>query len=336
MRGDLRFDMAIKPGELDSLHAAERDWLPIVEAALGPGYRLIHMVRPHTHSELAAVYTPLPSHDMCLCPMQGCFISLAGSPIQTWHSDGDHVSDLCHLPPHCLNVFLPVRQSRTTRLHSSTRSFPHSELGLCFSPPKCTTHSACRACLSPSLSARSTDSKNRPNGVCASAKHRCPRHRDGRSTATMTRSATDHALARLFRLAACVFLCPPRVSAAGSHVFNDFDVPATPVALECAAGDALVFDYRIKHRGLANKNDMSRPIVYLTYAKVQHSDTTPPHSPLATLAAQQGSLRCRLYVQDRLELLDSLRFRVPLHRSATRCALHPPPSPLRLRVSPTC
>lgn len=45
MRGELRFDMAIKPGELAYLHGAERAWLPVVEAALGPGYRLIHMVR---------------------------------------------------------------------------------------------------------------------------------------------------------------------------------------------------------------------------------------------------------------------------------------------------
>ena len=60
--------------------------------------------------------------------------------------------------------------------------------------------------------------------------------------------------------------------AAGSHVHNDYDVPATPVALECADGDAIIFDYRIKHRGLANRSRMSRPVVYLTYAKV-HSNT---------------------------------------------------------------
>ena len=44
MRGDLRFDMAIKSGELSCLHGTDRAWLPVVEAALGPGYRLIHMV----------------------------------------------------------------------------------------------------------------------------------------------------------------------------------------------------------------------------------------------------------------------------------------------------
>ena len=63
-------------------------------------------------------------------------------------------------------------------------------------------------------------------------------------------------------------LCMLRPSPAGSHVHQHFDIPSTPVALECAAGDAVVFDYRIKHRGIANRSLESRPVLYLTYGKV--------------------------------------------------------------------
>lgn len=39
-----------------------------------------------------------------------------------------------------------------------------------------------------------------------------------------------------------------------------------PLALEIPAGSAVVFDYRLLHRGLANRTDRSRPILYLTFA----------------------------------------------------------------------
>ena len=81
LRGESRFDMAIKRDELHYLHSAEREWLPLVAAALGQGARLVHL---------------------------GCFLSLPNSELQAWHSDGDHMSDLCHLPPHALNVFIAL------------------------------------------------------------------------------------------------------------------------------------------------------------------------------------------------------------------------------------
>jgi ectoine hydroxylase-related dioxygenase (phytanoyl-CoA dioxygenase family) len=40
------------------------------------------------------------------------------------------------------------------------------------------------------------------------------------------------------------------------------------VAVTAAAGDAILFDYRLRHRGLPNKtSDVVRPLVYITYAK---------------------------------------------------------------------
>jgi ectoine hydroxylase-related dioxygenase (phytanoyl-CoA dioxygenase family) len=37
-----------------------------------------------------------------------CILSLPGSDAQPWHSDGEHVEPTMHLPPHCLNVFIPL------------------------------------------------------------------------------------------------------------------------------------------------------------------------------------------------------------------------------------
>jgi ectoine hydroxylase-related dioxygenase (phytanoyl-CoA dioxygenase family) len=47
----------------------------------------------------------------------------------------------------------------------------------------------------------------------------------------------------------------------------DWRADARPVVPELGAGDALVFDWRLKHRGLANRAGHARPLLYLTYAK---------------------------------------------------------------------
>jgi ectoine hydroxylase-related dioxygenase (phytanoyl-CoA dioxygenase family) len=39
-------------------------------------------------------------------------------------------------------------------------------------------------------------------------------------------------------------------------------------------GDAIVFDYRILHRGLANISDQARPLAYFTFAKPWFRDAT--------------------------------------------------------------
>lgn len=39
-----------------------------------------------------------------------------------------------------------------------------------------------------------------------------------------------------------------------------------PVVVLPKAGEAILFDYRLKHRGLANNSADARPVVYLTYA----------------------------------------------------------------------
>jgi len=51
----------------------------------------------------------------------------------------------------------------------------------------------------------------------------------------------------------------------GSHF--DFELKARSKIPKVKAGHALVFDYRLKHRGLANTGSEERPLLYLTYAK---------------------------------------------------------------------
>jgi len=53
----------------------------------------------------------------------------------------------------------------------------------------------------------------------------------------------------------------------GSHIFGQFDMHKNEFGLCCKAGDAILFDYRVKHRGGANLSISDRPVLYLAYAK---------------------------------------------------------------------
>jgi len=44
-----------------------------------------------------------------------------------------------------------------------------------------------------------------------------------------------------------------------------------PIVILPKAGQAIIFDYRLKHRGLANNSSEPRPVVYLTYANKGNS-----------------------------------------------------------------
>ena len=146
-----RFDMVV-PDLLEDVGGGP--WRPVVEAVLGSDARLCHA---------------------------GVILALPGAAGQPWHSDGDHVHDEFHLPPHALNVFLPLVDC----------------------------------------------------GV-----------RNG---------ATEFA---------------PR-----THL--DWRADARPVVVEAAAGDAIVFDWRLKHRGLPHRGAEPRPLVYLTYAAPWNSNLQP-------------------------------------------------------------
>lgn len=123
---------------------AKCPWLQLVRHLIGESARLCHV---------------------------GVIVALSDAVGQQWHSDGDHVDDDLQLPPHALNVFVPL--------------------------------------------------------VDVSADN----------------GATEFA--------------------PGSHL--DWNDPRK-VVLEATAGDAIVFDWRLKHRGLANRVTQPRPLLYLTYA----------------------------------------------------------------------
>lgn len=57
----------------------------------------------------------------------------------------------------------------------------------------------------------------------------------------------------------------------GTHV-SSYVGNSEKIPLCCKAGDAVIFDYRLQHRGNANLSDTSRPILYLCYAKTWFRD----------------------------------------------------------------
>ncbi|KAH8052764.1 hypothetical protein JL722_9897 [Aureococcus anophagefferens] len=89
----------------------------------------------------------------------------------------------------------------------------------------------------------------------------------GPGTATATTSTTSSTC----RPALSVFLplvdCGVRNGATefAPRTHLDWRADARPVVVEAAAGDAIVFDWRLKHRGLPHRAP-SRALVYLTYA----------------------------------------------------------------------
>lgn len=77
---------------------------------------------------------------------------------------------------------------------------------------------------------------------------------------------------------------------AGSHFLGQFDEPSLATfGLEGKAGDAMVFDYRLKHRGGINVSDQDRPVLYLAYAKPWFRDTGNTRSGASIFADARRS-----------------------------------------------
>lgn len=56
----------------------------------------------------------------------------------------------------------------------------------------------------------------------------------------------------------------------GSHSYRpqlEQEPREEPIALTTSIGDAIVFDFRVVHRGQANRGEADRPVLYLTYAR---------------------------------------------------------------------
>lgn len=122
----------------------------------------------------------------------GLLMTLGGAAEQPWHTDGEHLfgPEVPILPPHCLNVFVP--------LVDITPEIGGTEL-------------------------------------CPGSHH-------------LTRGV------------------PEIYEQSAEHV-RTIGWRGRPLPLEIPAGSALLFDYRLLHRGLANRTDRIRPILYFTFAK---------------------------------------------------------------------
>ena len=57
-----------------------------------------------------------------------------------------------------------------------------------------------------------------------------------------------------------------------TQMLGNFDAPENPVAVCSPAGDVVLMDYRIKHRGMGNNSTEPRPLLYITYAKKGWTD----------------------------------------------------------------
>eukprot|EP00051_Salpingoeca_urceolata_P004766 m.67550 g.67550 ORF g.67550 m.67550 type:complete len:493 (-) comp13835_c0_seq2:627-2105(-) len=151
-----RYDMQIEQFETPAFKFLRQDapWLPLIGSILGP--------------------------DFCLANA-GVMLSMPGSVTQPWHSDGDHINRRTHLPPHALNLFLPL------------------------------------------------------------------------VNITPTNGGTE--------------LVP------GTHIQGAYDLEDGNVTPLLRSGQCLLFDFRLKHRGLGNKSLRPRPVMYLTYALKSWKDT---------------------------------------------------------------
>ena len=62
----------------------------------------------------------------------------------------------------------------------------------------------------------------------------------------------------------------------GTHIKANLVQPRRRCSAACAAGDLVVYDTRVMHRGGANASEADRPMVYLTFSRVWYRDTLNP------------------------------------------------------------
>ena len=86
-----------------------------------------------------------------------------------------------------------------------------------------------------------------------------------KSTRTKPFVAPVHALNVFVPLVDLTTETGPTEFVPGTHF--DFDHKSEHRIITCDAGSAILFDYRLKHRGLGNRSQEDRPLLYLTYAR---------------------------------------------------------------------
>ena len=56
------------------------------------------------------------------------------------------------------------------------------------------------------------------------------------------------------------------------HLHSQADAEVVPVLAN--AGDVIIFDYRVVHRGMANIGMTSRPVLYLTFCRAPYTSAS--------------------------------------------------------------
>lgn len=62
----------------------------------------------------------------------------------------------------------------------------------------------------------------------------------------------------------------------GTHIKANLVAPQRHAIATCRAGDLVLYDIRIMHRGGPNLGEAERPVVYLTFSRVWYRDTLNP------------------------------------------------------------
>jgi ectoine hydroxylase-related dioxygenase (phytanoyl-CoA dioxygenase family) len=79
----------------------------------------------------------------------------------------------------------------------------------------------------------------------------------------------------------------PTEFAVGTHVAGKFGEDQNKFSVCCDAGSAVIFDYRIKHRGAANKCPTDRPVLYMAYSRPWFKDVGNSRSYLPLVPASK-------------------------------------------------
>jgi ectoine hydroxylase-related dioxygenase (phytanoyl-CoA dioxygenase family) len=82
-----------------------------------------------------------------------------------------------------------------------------------------------------------------------------------------------------------------------THRLNHFEDEQQSVVILAKAGQPLLFDYRIRHRGLANRSQQPRPLLYVTFARASYEDKVRRlrHASLATTHVNTSAGYQRLF-----------------------------------------
>jgi ectoine hydroxylase-related dioxygenase (phytanoyl-CoA dioxygenase family) len=79
----------------------------------------------------------------------------------------------------------------------------------------------------------------------------------------------------------------PTEFAIGTHVQGDFEKDQNKFPLCASAGSAVIFDYRLKHRGARNTTPVDRPILYMAFSRPWFKDVGNSRSYLPLVPASK-------------------------------------------------